>query len=180
KLWEESWEVLLEDILHWKRKLFKYHELQLTTEQIQNYCLVEIQEVLNMNGRSLAEFQDLPRPNPKLLTNLDNRLIREALEFDINKSRIEHQQLYSQLNSEQCGTGKTFLYKTIIARLRSKWKIVLAICSSGIAFSLLPPGRTAHNRFVIPLELLENSTCGIKQNTHFAELMQEVELIIWD
>ncbi|GJR76441.1 hypothetical protein Tco_0088806 [Tanacetum coccineum] len=56
KLWEETWEVLSEDILHQKRKLYKYPELQLTAEQIQNYCLVEIQEVVNRNGRSLAEF----------------------------------------------------------------------------------------------------------------------------
>ncbi|GKA45853.1 ATP-dependent DNA helicase PIF1 [Tanacetum coccineum] len=45
---------------------------------------------------------------------------------------------------------------------------------------LLPAGRTAHSRFIIPLELMENSTCGIKQNTQLAELMQEVHLIIWD
>ncbi|GKC99912.1 ATP-dependent DNA helicase PIF1-like protein, partial [Tanacetum coccineum] len=49
-----------------------------------------------------------------------------------------------------------------------------------IASLLLPAGRIAHSRFVIPLELLENNTCGIKQNTHLAELMQEVELIIWN
>ncbi|GKC08110.1 reverse transcriptase domain-containing protein [Tanacetum coccineum] len=42
-----------------------------------------------------------------------------------------------------------------------------------IASLLLPAGRTAHSRFVIPLELMENSTCGIKQNTQLAELMQE-------
>ncbi|GKD02999.1 ATP-dependent DNA helicase PIF1-like protein, partial [Tanacetum coccineum] len=50
----------------------------------------------------------------------------------------------------------------------------------GIVSLLLPAGRIAHSRFVIPLELLENYTYGIKQNTHLAELMQEVELIIWD
>ncbi|GKB49230.1 ATP-dependent DNA helicase PIF1-like protein, partial [Tanacetum coccineum] len=49
-----------------------------------------------------------------------------------------------------------------------------------IASLLLPVGRTTHSRFVIPLELMENSTCGIKQNTQLAELMQEVRLIIWD
>ncbi|GKA34349.1 helicase [Tanacetum coccineum] len=49
-----------------------------------------------------------------------------------------------------------------------------------IASLLLPGGRTAHCRFVIPLELMENSTYGIKQNTHLAELMQQVQLIIWD
>ncbi|GKB49964.1 helicase [Tanacetum coccineum] len=57
----------------------------LTDEQIRNYCLIEIQKLLNRYGRPLADFQDLPRPNPKLLTNMDNRLIREALDFDMKK-----------------------------------------------------------------------------------------------
>jgi ATP-dependent DNA helicase PIF1 len=114
--------------------------LELTEEQLKNYFLVEIQELLNRHGRSLSDFQDLPLPDPRLLTNLDNRLIREALDYDMNKSRIEHQQLHSLLNPEQRliyeeviesvhnkkgnfyfvygpdGTGKTFLYKTIISR----------------------------------------------------------------
>ncbi|GKC08719.1 ATP-dependent DNA helicase PIF1-like protein [Tanacetum coccineum] len=58
--------------------------------------------------------------------------------------------------------------------------IVLAVASSGISSLLLLAGRTAHRRFVIPLDLMENSTCGIKQNTQLAELMQEVQSIIWD
>nr|GFA33726.1 ATP-dependent DNA helicase PIF7-like [Tanacetum cinerariifolium] len=108
-----------------KCKIFNYHELQLTDDQIRNYCLMEIKELLR-------------------------------------------------------GTGRTFLYKTIISRLRSERKIMLAVASLGIAFLLLPASRTARSRFVIPLELIENSTCGIKQNTQLAELMQEVQLIIWD
>ncbi|GJX30355.1 ATP-dependent DNA helicase PIF1-like protein [Tanacetum coccineum] len=179
KLWEETWELSSKDILFKKQKLFKYPDLQLTTGQMQNYCLVEIQELLNRSGR-------------------------EALDFDINKSKIEHQQLHPLLNPEHRliyeqvidsvhnqrgafyfvygpgGTGKTFLYRPIVSRLRSKQKIVLAVTSSGIASLLLPGGRTACSRFVIPLELLKNITCGIKQNTHLAELMQEVQLIIWD
>ncbi|XP_071727493.1 uncharacterized protein [Rutidosis leptorrhynchoides] len=78
------------------------------------------------------------------------------------------------------GTGKTFLYNTVLAKLRSERMIVLAVASSGIASFLLPGGRTAHSRFVIPLELMKNSTCGIKQNTYLAALMQEVRLIIRD
>ncbi|GJZ04023.1 replication protein A 70 kDa DNA-binding subunit C-like protein [Tanacetum coccineum] len=50
------------------------------------------------------------------------------------------------------GTWKSFLYNTIIARLRIERKIVLAVASSGIAALLLPGGRTAHRRFIIPLE----------------------------
>lgn len=51
---------------------------------------------------------------------------------------------------------------------------------SGIASLLLPGGRTAHSRFAIPLELLDSSTCSIKQNTHLAQLLEKVSLIIWD
>ncbi|GJR46868.1 ATP-dependent DNA helicase PIF1-like protein [Tanacetum coccineum] len=141
----------------------------LTPKQIQNYCLVEIQELLNRNGRDLVEFQDMPQPNPKLLTNMDN-----LMELVHNKQG----QFYFVYGP--CGTEKTFLYKTIISRLRSEQKIVLAVASSGIASLLLPARRTDQSRFVIPLELLENNTYGIKQNTNLAELMQEVELIIWD
>jgi hypothetical protein len=48
------------------------------------------------------------------------------------------------------GTGKTFLWTTLIASLRSEKKIVLAVASSGVASLLLPKGRTAHSRFKIP------------------------------
>ncbi|GKB61871.1 ATP-dependent DNA helicase PIF1-like protein [Tanacetum coccineum] len=202
QLWEENWVCLSEDILHKERKLYRYSELQLTDEQLRNYFLLEIQDLLNRHGRSLTYFKDLPQINPTLLTNLDNRLIREALAFDVNKSKVEHEQLHSMLNPGQRliyeeviesvhndrgqfyfihgpgGTWKTFLYKTIIVRLRSAQMIVLVVASSGIALLLLPAGRTTHSKFVKPMELMENSTCGIKQNTHLAELMQQVRLII--
>nr|GEY22589.1 ATP-dependent DNA helicase PIF1-like [Tanacetum cinerariifolium] len=154
----------------------------MSDEQVRNYCLLEIQDLLNTHGKSLTDFKDLPQPNPNLLTNLDNRLLREALYFDANKSKVEHEKLHSMLNPEQrliyeriiefvyndkgqfCfihgpgGTGKTFLYKTIIVRLRSEQMIVLAVASLG---------RTAHSRFVIPLELMENSTCALDKTLQY-------------
>ncbi|GKA93592.1 ATP-dependent DNA helicase PIF1-like protein [Tanacetum coccineum] len=81
KLLEENWQTLSEDILHKKRKLFNYPKLQLKDVQICNYCLLEIQEFLHRYGRSLEDFKALPRPDLSLLTNMDNRLIREALDF---------------------------------------------------------------------------------------------------
>ncbi|GJZ12897.1 hypothetical protein Tco_0548127 [Tanacetum coccineum] len=47
QLWEESWVAFSEDILHKKWKLYRYPNLQLTDEQLRNYCLMEIQELLN-------------------------------------------------------------------------------------------------------------------------------------
>ncbi|GJV33575.1 DNA helicase [Tanacetum coccineum] len=44
------------------------------------------------------------------------------------------------------GTGRTFIWKTILSTLRSEGKIVLAVASSCIASLLLPSGRTTHSR----------------------------------
>ena len=51
------------------------------------------------------------------------------------------------------GTGKTFIYRTLIAYYKSKGKIILATTSSGIAVTLLPGGRTAHSQFKIPINV---------------------------
>nr|XP_027088669.1 uncharacterized protein LOC113710019 [Coffea arabica] len=43
------------------------------------------------------------------------------------------------------GTGKTFLYRSILATLRSQGFIAIVVASSGVAASILPRGRTAHS-----------------------------------
>ena len=44
------------------------------------------------------------------------------------------------------GTGKTFLYNTLLATVRSHCEIASAMASSGIAALLLQGGRTVHFR----------------------------------
>ena len=78
------------------------------------------------------------------------------------------------------GTGKTFVWKTLIYSLRSERKIVLAVASSGIAALLLPAGRTAHSRFKLPINLTDESICTIKKNTQLANLLKETDVIVWD
>jgi hypothetical protein len=78
------------------------------------------------------------------------------------------------------GTGKTFLWDAIIAKLRSEKKIVLAVASSGVASLLLPRGRIAHSRFKIPFDINDNVKCTIKRGTMLAEFIQVPTLIIWD
>nr|XP_043631500.1 uncharacterized protein LOC122602952 [Erigeron canadensis] len=157
QLWNQNWETLSEDVLYRKRKQFRFPTLHLSDEQIKNYCLVDIQEVLQRNGKSLEDFSDLPKPDETLLTAMDNRLIREELSYNQTQEALEHEQLFSKLNPDQMtiyqkvissvheerggfyfvygprGTGKTFLYKAILSRLRSERTIVLAVASSGIA-----------------------------------------------
>ncbi|GKD87027.1 DNA helicase, partial [Tanacetum coccineum] len=78
------------------------------------------------------------------------------------------------------GTGKTFLWKTIISSLRYEGKIVLVVTSSRIASLLLPSYCTAHSRFKLPLELMEESLCRITKNTQLRKLLVNTDLIIWD
>ncbi|XP_015969322.1 uncharacterized protein LOC107492779 [Arachis duranensis] len=78
------------------------------------------------------------------------------------------------------GTGKTYLWRTLLAKVRSEGKIAITVATSGIAALLLPGGRTAHLRFKIPLNPTEEATCDIKKGTQLAELIMQTSLIIWD
>ncbi|XP_076923355.1 uncharacterized protein LOC143585454 [Bidens hawaiensis] len=78
------------------------------------------------------------------------------------------------------GTGKTYLWKTLSASIRSNGEIVLNVASSVIAYLLLEGGRTAHSRFLIPINLTEDSQCQVKGNTDVSELLKKTSLIIWD
>jgi hypothetical protein len=78
------------------------------------------------------------------------------------------------------GTGKTFLWTSLVTRLRSERKVDLAVASSGVASLLLPGGRTAHSCFKIPIDITETSICDINRGTMLASLVQSAHLIIWD
>ncbi|XP_049361968.1 uncharacterized protein LOC125826651 [Solanum verrucosum] len=78
------------------------------------------------------------------------------------------------------GTGKSFLYRALLATIRHKGFIALATASSGVAASLLPGGRTAHSRFKIPIDVNENFTCNISKQSSLASLIRDARLIVWD
>ena len=90
-----------------------------------------------------------------------NRLIQEEMNYDIKHLEEEEaNKLYLQLNKEQKeafhqiidsvinsksrfyfvsghgGTGKTFLWNSIVSYLRAQKKIVLTVASSGVAWHL--------------------------------------------
>lgn len=155
KLWEKNWQILSDDVVYKKRRLFKHQTLQLTEEQIQSYCLIEIDKILVMNGKELSDFNGMPLPATSALQGMDNRLIIEELNYNIDELKKEDERCLALLNDQQReiyhqvifavttnigglyfvyghgGTGKTFLYNTIIAKLRSEKRIVLAVASSG-------------------------------------------------
>ncbi|ONL98425.1 hypothetical protein ZEAMMB73_Zm00001d029311 [Zea mays] len=78
------------------------------------------------------------------------------------------------------GTGKTYLYKALLAALRSQDKIAVATATSGVATSILPGGRTVHSRFKIPLTIDDGVVCSFTKQSGTAKLLQKASLIIWD
>jgi len=122
---------------------------------------------LHQHEKSLTDFKPMPTSDLSIIKELGNSLLNQEFYYNINHEKEEHERNHILLNSDQKktydavlnsidnnlgqfffldgagGTGKTFLYKTIISRLRSIKKVVLPVASSGIAALLLPGGRTA-------------------------------------
>ena len=60
------------------------------------------------------------------------------------------------------GTGKTTVYKAILAHLRVQGLLALPRAFLGIATQLLDVGRTIHSRFRLPVPLpLSDATCNL-------------------
>ena len=78
------------------------------------------------------------------------------------------------------GTGKTYLYKALLAKVRSMDLIAVATATSGIAASIMPGGRTAHSHFKIPIKLSGNTMCSFTKQSGTAKLLRKASLIIWD
>ena len=78
------------------------------------------------------------------------------------------------------GTGKTFLYRAMLAKVRSQGKIGIATATSGVAASIMPGGRTAHSRFKIPLSCDDGASCSFTKQSGTAKLLRMASLIIWD
>ena len=58
------------------------------------------------------------------------------------------------------GTRKTYLYRALLARVRTTDRIAVATTTSGIAASIMSGGRTTHSRFKIPIKIADNSVCN--------------------
>jgi ATP-dependent DNA helicase PIF1 len=78
------------------------------------------------------------------------------------------------------GTGKTYLYNTVLKYLRNVGFNWMAMASSGIAACLLDEGKTAHSTLAIPLEINEVSACNFGARSKIAHALQNTHLIIWD
>ncbi|XP_063942813.1 uncharacterized protein LOC108203255 [Daucus carota subsp. sativus] len=195
KLWNDHSVHMTDDIVLIRRKVSGNPNLVLNEKQIEYFALAEIHKLLKSIGKSLNDFNDMPQPPRNYLDCDLNNLIIEETSYNLDQMAEEHKSLISEMNEEQLqvynaimdslqktdggfffvygsgGCGMTYLWKTLISKLRSESLIVLPVASSGIAATLLPGGRTAHTRFKIPIMLDDCSTCNIAQQSDIAQLL---------
>ncbi|KAL7137773.1 hypothetical protein ABFS83_10G115500 [Erythranthe nasuta] len=129
-VWQSCWLDLAED-------------LHILDESLKNYSLTEIEKILQSNGKSLQNYA----PMPCLASITDEQ--RKV--YDVFMDAVTNDSGGMFFLYGHGGTGKTFLWKTLLAAVRSKGDIVINVASSGIASLLLPGGRTAHSRFGLPI-----------------------------
>ncbi len=78
------------------------------------------------------------------------------------------------------GSGKTFLFTTLLSFIRSRNQLALPYATTGMAATLLKGGRTVHSGFKLELNLTSNSTSRLKLNSSEAVLLCAAKLIIID
>ena len=140
-------------------------------------------------GKSLSDFLGMPVPYLAKSPYDQPSIIRYEMDYNVTEQLTIAEESIRGLNPDQndifeCimeatndpmiekraffidgpgGTGKTFLYNTMLAKVRSQGQIALAMASSGIAALLLQGGRTVHYRLKVPISLNELSVCNISK-----------------
>ena len=204
ELWEIYKSIMSEDMLH--RKQLETSDMTFDfISEIYNYTLVSIEDLcVRMANKPL---QDLGMASPNRIAAVSTcvELDREQsystsdllsyVQNNISKLTSEQKDIYDTIMhcvdhnvgenfflDAPRGTGKTFVIKLILASIRSKSDIALAIASSGIAATLLPGGRTAHSALKLPLNLhsTETPTCNISKSSGMGKVLLQCKLIIWD
>jgi hypothetical protein len=175
------------------------------SEEIYDQALISIEDMCLMMSNKLLYRLRMAVPNRPMHNAFHHESQCEKL-YDLNILKESIQINLSLLNEEQKyvfdtlvkvindgtgriyflyasgGIGKTFLITFILAKIRSKIEIALALASSGIAATLLEGARTAHSALKLPLDRQSNktTTCNISKNSAMAKFLQQYELIVWD
>ncbi|XP_025679652.1 uncharacterized protein [Arachis hypogaea] len=153
-VWRDTWRLLADDILYYRRWELQLQELVMTEEELQVLCLIEVEKLLQMNGRSLKDYSQMPFPNQDLVSHFSNSMIMNEMNYDVDQLREEHDVNLNKLTDEQKliygriidtvtnkrpgfffvygfgGIGKTFLWRLLSFCLRSERRIVLNVASS--------------------------------------------------
>src|SRR5665811_356562 len=70
------------------------------------------------------------------------------------------------------GSGKTYLYETLLHTIRRRGDIAFPVASTGIAANLLKGGRTYHSQFKLPVPLNDTSVSSMTEKSDEAKIIR--------
>ena len=168
---------------------------------VEQMVLIDIRNMLQSMGKDIKSF---PLPDidntyddacgvpweifeeTNIKSTEDDVALSESLN---NEQRAAYDEILSSIDSNDGGlffvdgpggTGKTFLYRALLAKVRSQNKIAVATATSGVAASIMSGGRTAHSRFKIPLTIDSGGYCSFTKQSGTTTLLRTASLIVWD
>uniref|UniRef100_A0A8C5R4S8 ATP-dependent DNA helicase n=1 Tax=Leptobrachium leishanense TaxID=445787 RepID=A0A8C5R4S8_9ANUR len=162
-----------------------------------NNALLDIQDILIVNGKKCQDFS-LPTPTDYSTVKktdiydavLESHIVQmQATLNDLQRETFEDILSATQNDTlpQRCyfldgpgGSGKTYLYQTLLHSFRGNKEVALAVASTGIAANLLEGGRTYHSQFKLPVPLLNTSTSSMRQTSNDATILRKTKIIIWD
>ncbi|KAL0298249.1 UNVERIFIED_CONTAM: hypothetical protein Sangu_3152400 [Sesamum angustifolium] len=194
-LWDTYFDAMSED--------FK-RETTISVELRVSKTLQSLNLFLESMGKSISLY-DLPT-RPTNMDNVDCEFPREIqdeisiqippedYEAELKLNLEQHKSLSMTVDVIQKGksgiffiddpgrTRKIFLYRALLAHLRSKNLIAIATATatSGVAAAIMPGGRTTHSRFKISIDANKSSECTMSKQSGAAELLRRSKLFTWD
>ena len=195
-LWEEFKESMRAD--------FEYVH-NVGPELSEQYALHKINDSLMSNYRVSVESFGISLIDASLLPDLgDTSLVDPQIEsdaFDRNYRLLNDEQKiivdeivnsitqHGAISSDRSrayfidapgGTGKTFVFNTLIAKALANGHKIASCAWTGIAGNLLRFGQTMHSLFKLPVPILEDSTCNVTTNSSHAEFLRGLSIIFID
>jgi len=200
-LWNNHRDKICDDLRH---RLIANGRLNPSDDDVFDYGLHLLQNILKKSGKLLQNYPDMPIPQQQWDQLDGNYLLQEQLDYDPEEMHQRVNLLYPNFNPEQKhsfdrvmdsvnndrgklfflhsagGCGKTHICNTIAAAVRAQSKVALCVASSAIAALLLHGGRTAHSRFKLPIPTDDASRCNVTKGDKVHEVFEQTKLIIWD
>ncbi|XP_057446998.1 uncharacterized protein LOC130738848 isoform X1 [Lotus japonicus] len=91
-VWLKTWGLLADGILYERRRSFNNPGLTIDDERLQELCLMEIESILLVNGKSLKNFNGMPSVDSSILAEYGNLLLYNEMNYDT----IEMARLHAQ------------------------------------------------------------------------------------
>ena len=151
---------------------------------------MELNKLLELNLKSLEDFgieklDDAVYVKQEIEIKESDIIVRETLMTD--EQRIFYKSCLESFATKTnkmkmveayAGTGKTFVFETLIMMCKFMKIKYVVVAPTGIAACLLTDGYTSHSTFSIPLDCDDTTSCSWKGK--MLKKMEEVQVIFWD